>query len=361
MSVPRRLPRKGDKKGKPTGRYQARIPVRKDGRTVQQSIGTFATRREAIDAQNIELAKLRTGSGFVDAASRKTTVKVYAEQWYALRRAPSRKVRSFLDARIIPAFGDVRLEDVTTMAVQRWVNDLAADGLSPGTVRGVYATLRQMMGRAVDFDLLAKNPCRLIDLPKERERDVVLLTLADMDLLEKAMQPRFSALVHLGCWAGLRIGELSALRWDHVDLEAGVIVVQASRRNDGTVGPTKSGKSRVIDIGETTVEVLRRHRRDYGMSDLVFTTSRQQRPLDAVNFRAGPWRRAVEMCGFVPAPTPHDMRHAYATRLAMAGVDWQIISEQLGHHNASFSMNMYGTKRRPDKRSAVLAALETAQ
>jgi len=360
MSTPRRLYKTGDKPGKPTGRYQGRIAMRKNGKSVQVGIGTFATKRDALDAQLHELAKLRAGTGFVDPTDRKMTVAVFAEQWYGLRRAPNRKVRSFLDARILPTFGETRLEDVRTMAIQGWINSLTADGLSPATVRGLYATLRQMLGRAVDFDLLGKNPCRNIELPREGERDVVLLTVEDMARLEATIDKRFAALVHLGCWAGLRIGELAALRWDHIDLEAGVIVVQQSRRLDGTVGPTKSGKSRTLDISPVTVEVLRAHRRDFGMSDLVFTTTRQQRPLDMGNFRVGPWKKAVTLCGFDPAPTPHSMRHSYTTRLAMAGVDWQIISEQLGHHNASFSMNRYGTTSRPDKRETILAALKVA-
>lgn len=336
-----------------SGRYQARYAV--GSRMV--SAGTYATIAEAKKARAAEMAKLDSGRGWVDPAHRKITVAEWAEQWYALRRAPNRKVRSFLDAQIVPRWGRLALKDVATIDVQQWINDLSAT-LSPATVRGLHATLRQMLGKAVDYDLLGVNPVRGIELPREAEPDVVPLSVEQMMAMEANAPVRFRAMIHLGCWAGLRWGELAALRWDDVDLEAGVITVSRSMGQCGTkIGPTKNGKTRRIPMTARTVEVLRAHRRDFGSTELLFTTARQSRPLSGSNWRKSPWATIVK--GMTPTPTCHDMRHGFAAHMVRQGVDWKVLADLMGHHKPSFTMDRYGWVRQ-DRNDVAVAALERA-
>lgn len=343
----------------PSGKYQARIYVRRGGGVAREAVGTYATRKEAIKAAADAQHAYDKGVGYVDPEHKKLTVEEWANQWYALRSRPNRKVRSFLDAQIIPHFGAWRLSDVTSLAVQQWVNQLSAAGLAPATVRGMHATLRQMLGKAVDYEMLPKNPVKSIELPRSGEVEMVVLSVEQVVALEAAAPARFRAMVHLAAWAGLRWGELAALRWEDVDLEAGVIHVRRSVVTmSNPKGTTKTGRSRAVHVDPVVVETLRAHRRDFGSTELLFTTTRQSLPLDGSNWRAHTWAKLVAHLD--PAPTPHDLRHFYAAQMVRAGMDWKVLADQMGHSKPSFSMDRYGWVRQ-DKRDVAIAALERAR
>lgn len=351
----------------PTGKYQARIQVTKvvDGKrvTVQQSVGTFTSKTEARDARSVALARQRAGT-LVDSADRKLTLGEWAQQWLDARPSTNRTLRSHLNSSILPAWSAMRLEDITTLSVQHWVNGLTARGLAPTTVRDYYDTFRLMLADAVVYKKLGVTPCpaRSIKLPKVGPSDIVVLTVEDMLLLEREAPARFRAMIHLGCWAGLRMGELIGLRWQDIDWEGRVLHVQHALKHDGSWGLPKNNKTRRVAVDDVTMAVLRDHRRDFGSGtmDLLFTTGRQNRPLNDRNWRTNIWAPLVKSCGLDPAPTPHDMRHGHAGVMVMQGMDWKVLSDRLGHHKPSFTMDRYGWAR-PDSHEVTLAALERAR
>lgn len=347
----------------PNGRFQARYPVTTNGVTRQVSAGTFGTATEAKDARNHELAKIRQGA-WVDPRDSRMTVRQWAQAWIEARPSTNRTIRSHLNSHILPAWGDTRLEDVSTLGLQHWVNGLVAEGLAPATVRDYYGTFKQMLGQAVVYGKLAQTPCldRAVKLPALGEADIVLLTVEQMAMLEQAAPVRFRAMIHLAAWTGLRWGECAGLRWQDVDLEAGIVHVQQAKKHDGSWGPPKNGKKRKVAIDAVTVAVLREHRRDFGNGtlDLLFTTRRQNRPLSSANFRTHVWVPLVERCELDPQPTFHDLRHGHAGHMVMQGVDWKVLSDRLGHHKPSFTMDRYGWIR-PDSHDVALQALERAR
>lgn len=347
----------------PNGRFQARYPVTSNGTTRQVSAGTFGTPTEALDARNQQLAKLRSGA-WVDPKDSRMTVRQWSQAWIEARPSTNRTVRSHLNSHILPAWGDTRLEDVTTLGLQHWVNSMNAEGLAPATVRDYYGTFKQMLGQAVVFGKLTSTPCidRAVKLPAMTETDIVLLTAEQMAMLERVAPPRFRAMIHLAAWTGMRFGELAGVRWQDIDLEAGIVHVQHVLKHDGTWGPPKNGKKRKIAIDAVTVGVLRQHRRDFGNGsmDLLFTTQRQNRPINGSNWRANVWAKMVKTCKLEPAPTFHDLRHGHAGHMVMQGMDWKVLSDRLGHHKPSFTMDRYGWIR-PDSHEVTLAALERAR
>lgn len=345
----------------PSGRFQARYPVTIDGVTRQIPCGTFANATEAQDARTLELAKLRSG-GWVDPKDDGMTVKAWSAMWIEVRPSTNRTLRSHLKSHILPTWGTTRLRDVTTLGIQHWVNSMVAEGLAPATVRDYYATFKQMLGQAVVYGKLTSTPCvdRAVKLPKMGERDIVPVSVEEMGMLELAAPLRFRAMVHLAAWGGLRWGELAALRWEDIDLEASLVHVRRAKKHDGTWGPPKNGKARTITVGPATVEVLREHRRDFGLTELLFTTTRQSRPLSYGNFRTHVWVPLVVGVGLSPAPDFHDLRHGHATEMVRRGMDWKVLADRLGHHKPSFTMDIYGLPR-ADAHEVTLALLEQAR
>ena len=341
-----------------SGRYQARYPVTENGRTRQVSAGTFSSISDAKDARSRAIVAHKSGRGWVDPKHRKLTVGQWSDQWLELHPMTSATWRSHIRSKIVPTFGSWPLADVTPLAVQKWVNKLGADGLAPATVRAIYSLFKQMLSQAVDFDLLVKNPCRQIDLPPVVRKPVAPLPMDKLLLLEQHCPDRYKPMLHLAAHAGLRWGEIAALRWEDLDLEHGIVHVQRGISASRQVGPTKNRKTRLVKIDPGAVEVLRAHRRDFGGHEWLFTTAKRGVRLGYADWRADVWVPLVEKCGLTI--TFHELRHAHAGHMVKAGVDWKVLSDRLGHHAPSFTADMYGWTR-PDADDVLVAAIEKAK
>lgn len=175
---------------------------------------------------------------------------------------------------------------------------------------------------------------------------------------------------------GMRRGELFALRWRDIDLDAGTISV---RRSVGVVkikgvgeqvveGPTKTCRPRVVDVDPATVALLRAHRKDRGGLALQLVRN------DAVVFGdlAGSWlrparfSRSFKAClarcradlaeqGVEPPDDIrlHDLRHSMATCMLRAGVHVKVVSERLGHSTVSITLDVYSHVLSSIQREAV--------
>jgi len=126
--------------------------------------------------------------------------------------------------------------------------------------RVLSAALRQ----AVKWQLLSANPCDAVTAPRVERRQARVLDADGAAALIEAARPRAMFMpVLLGVTCGLRRGELAALTWHHVDLDAArlQIVVSAEQTSQGVrIKPPKSGRSRVVAMPALVVEELRRYR-----------------------------------------------------------------------------------------------------
>jgi integrase len=101
------------------------------------------------------------------------------------------------------------------------VADLSARGLAPATVQKAYQLLGKVIAAAVDAGMLAQSPCRRVPLPRVEREQMRFLPPAQVAALADAIDRRYRALVLVGAYGGLRIGELAGLRRSRVDLLRG--------------------------------------------------------------------------------------------------------------------------------------------
>jgi integrase len=342
-----------------SGRYQARYTVTINGRVVQRSAGTFATLQDAKDARSLAIAQRKQGT-WVDPTGPRMTVRAWSVKWQTLRNQHSVRTRSFLKMHILPVFGEQRLGDLTPVDVQDWVRSLERKGLSTATILPIYQLFKRMMSDAVDMDVLPKSPCRAIQTPKLRRSRPTALTVQQVRRLEACAPPRYAAMVHLSAWAGLRWQEAAALRWENVDLAAGLLnICEAIKSETKQIGLPKGNKTRLVPISPTTVARLQAHRRDFGDRELVFTGRFGQR-LDYGSYRENVWYPMCERAGLTgPRPSTHDLRHFYATTMTEFGIDPKVLSETMGHYDAAFTMSRYGLPR-ADGATVLINAAERA-
>jgi integrase len=162
-------------------------------------------------------------------------------------------------------------------------------------------------------------------------------------------------------YTGMRRGECLALRWRDVDLDAGAVSVRRSAgvvRNKGegasiVTGDGKTHKARVVDLDAATVAVLRAHRKERGSmalqlvrdDSLVFGDheGRQLHPERFSRAFKGALSRCARALGDDAPPEIrlHDLRHTHATLLLAKGVPVKVVSERLGHANATITLSVY--------------------
>ncbi len=138
-------------------------------------------------------------------------------------------VRSYeaaLRDHVVPRLGSTRLGDVQRRDVQRIADDLLAQGRDPSTIRNALMPLRVIFRRAVENGDIAVNPCTHLRLPAIRGRRERIASPEEAEQLLAALTDPDRAVWATALYAGLRRGELMALRWEEVDLAAGVVRVE---------------------------------------------------------------------------------------------------------------------------------------
>jgi len=252
-----------------------------------------------------------------------------------------REYERSLRIHVLPTLGGARLSRIQRRDVQRLADELLVSGADPSTIRNALKPLQVIYRRAIEDGDLAVNPCERLRLPAARGRRERIASPAETAALIAALRAEDRALWACAFYAGLRRGELRALRWNELDLASGLIRVERSMSGHGETGEPKSRAGRrkvpiVAALRDLLVEHKLVTRRDTG---LVFGSSAAQ-PFTptAVRKRALiAWRRA----GLDPIGL-HECRHTFASLLIAAGVNAKAITAYLGHASIQTTFDLYG-------------------
>ena len=216
--------------------------------------------------------------------------------------------------------------------------------MSNATVHKLHVVLRKALKQAVRWGLVSRNVADDVDPPKIHKEEVCPLTNEQArNLLDTVRGDRLEALYVISVQSGLRQGELLALRWEDVDLEARTVQVRRTlTRNGGklAVGPTKTSKGgRTVKLTRDATEALQdRLTRQLVEIDkagevwqengLVFCTGKGTL-INATNLRKRSFAPLLQRAGLAPM-TVHQLRHNVATILLLKNVNPKVVSEMLG-------------------------------
>jgi integrase len=256
--------------------------------------------------------------------------------------------RQARDRYLAPALGTTRLTKLTPEHVRRLVTGLTERGLSPTTVRNTRAVLSAALQFAVRQEWIGRNPAAAVRPPRLRRPAPRPPMPEEMDRLLPAAEAagdRLGALWTLACYAGCRPGELLALRWEDVDLDAGTVTVRRTlTKVRGSAVAFHAPKSdhgrRTLRVDRAAVDALRAHRRrqaaervalgpDYEDNGLVFCTATGSPLLPRWAVRQ--FKRATARAGLPAGIRFYDLRHGNATAMLVAGVAPKAAAERLGH------------------------------
>jgi integrase len=241
----------------------------------------------------------------------------------------------------------VKLAELTRTHVLEAMSRQERAGASPATIATNLTILRVALRAAVLDGRMTTNAAALVKRPETSARPIDPPTGADLERLFAAIAgDPLEAVWSLALGAGLRHGEVLALRWRDVDLAAGIVRVAGTLEyGSDRVGPTKSRHgARELPVPPWVADALRRHHdREPGVIPApgawLFHT-RSGRPLHARNVLRR-WHRLCVSAG-VKRYRMHDLRHAAATALLAAGWPLATVSRYIGHATIAQTVDVYG-------------------
>jgi integrase len=307
------------------------------------------------------VAEITTGAALDPC---RVALREYLDRWLAhiSTQVSPRSVENYREVVkdwIVPALGNHKLAKLRPEQISiAYSNALVAGGrkgrgLSPRSVVMMHRTLCQALKQATTWKLIPQNPAAFCRPPKiERKEMKVLDVAATASLIDFSKGGRLYVPILLFTLCGLRRGEVAALRWSRVNLDAGRLSVTTSIEETKAgvrEKPPKSGRTRSIAVPALLVEELCRHRTKQA-EDLLRLGVRQTADTHICLREDGtPWRprmlthavaRLIRSSG-VPYVRLHDLRHGHATHLLAENTHPKVVQERLGHASIQLTLDTY--------------------
>lgn len=318
----------------------------------------FRTKKLATDAE--DTARADAKQGLLPIQSNRT-LKEYLETWikdWAAANVSQRTREGYellCGTYINPALGQVRLDYLTSIHIERFMRDLQTRpgarnpmGLSARTALHVYRCLHGALEQAVRWRLIPSNPASLVRPPRPARPSRSPLSAEEIERAIAAAaaydRPRgtdYLMIVTVAIATGMRRCEICALHWQDVDDERGVIQVRQSVevcRGQLALKAPKNGRPRGVRIGEGLCDMFRRRRPAPGMavSDLVFC--KEDGGIIHPDMITRAWEKIRALAGVTLHF--HDLRHTQASLLG-EHVEMKVISDRLGHSTIGITADLY--------------------
>jgi integrase len=351
------------------GSWELRYSLATDPATGRRRIATTTVKGDRRYAEKELRRLLRTLDDGSHVDPTRMTVREWLVSWLAaIREEVSPKTHErygeIVTNFLAPELGNLPIVKLAAVhissAYMRWATEGRRDGkhggLSPQSRRHIHRILKTALGRAVEQQVLARNPADAFRkrLPKVERREMVTLTAEQaMRLLESIKHSRVYWPVLIAFSTGMRRGEILALRWRNIDLERGVVSVVESLEQTKTAlrfKAPKSDKARAIALPSFAVEEFRRLKRQQAQELLAMGVRQSGETLAFCRHDGEPmpprsltheFAKVSGRLKDVPRVRFHDLRHSHATQLLSAGVHPKVAQERLGHSTITTTLDLY--------------------
>lgn len=338
-----------------------------DGKRKRKEKGGFRTKKEAQSAlRQAMLEYEQCGNVFVAS---EISASDYFNYWYNTYVLTNCKLstqsyyKRILDNHIIPHFKQYKLKQLTSDALQQFLNLKKRNGLSKNSISNFYGVLSGSLKYAVyPLQYIKDNPMTFVSMPKFdiARKDSSDLKLISVEEFERIIQrfpfgSNFHIPLQIGFNTGMRGGEIAALTWNDVDLINGTITVKHTLvhgekgSNSFVLGTPKTASSyRTIHIGKSLIDLLIKHKeyqnknremygRWYTESNFICTKENgEQITIDSYKYlsRVVNYELGIRF-------SMHSLRHTHATLLLEKGANIKDIQKRLGHSKLSTTMDTY--------------------
>lgn len=269
--------------------------------------------------------------------------KMYcADMETRLREHTMRTKKYIVELKILPYFGNKRVNDITAADIRQWQNELIKMGYSPTYLKTINNQLSAIFNYAVRYYDLKSNPCaKAGSMGKSKAEEMDFWTGEEFrKFIDSVMNKRLSYMAFMTLyWTGMRLGELLALNPKDVDLKKRTISITKSYQRLGkkdVITPPKTPKSkRVITIPEFLAADIK----DY--MDSLYDLQEDDRLFPITKYYLEhEMQRGIKESG-VKRIRVHDLRHSHASMLIELGFSPLEIANRLGHEKVETTLNTY--------------------
>ena len=318
------------------------------------------------------------------------TVTEWMDQWLETYARPVIKLstytsyETYIRGHVKPEIGSLYINRLTTLDLQKFFNERAAEGnlkgdggLSPKTLRNLRNMFHLALEQAVREHILPYNPIDGVRLPRDHKKEMRVLSLTEQNRLiwaAKAMPEPAAFGIIFTLFTGVRIGELCGLRWENVSMEHKVFRICETRNrlpnHDAGIASATSvitARTAKTDSSLRTVYIMDQLYQDLACYRMVQEEIRKQYPgynREGYVFcqeNGAPYeprtyqdllKRCVRRAG-IQETNFHALRHIFATRALEHGMDVVTLSRILGHANPSITLDKYGHAQEEQKKRSI--------
>jgi integrase len=291
----------------------------------------------------------------------KQTVAEYLKDWLDsdTRLSPRsiERYRQLAEHQVNPHLGRTLLQKLRPQQIATWHSDLLKSGLHPQTIANAHRMLGRGLQRATELEIILRNVTSVVKPPRiEREEVEILGAEQIAEVLARIEGHPLHPIAALAVASGMRRGEICALQWGVIDLDAATVKVERSMEQTAAGSRLKSPKTaagrRMIKLPPSTIEILRAHHRQQielrlqlglsgrpGPQDWVFTLLDGSRPYPPDSLSIA-WIKLLRARKLPPVRF-HALRHTHASALIAAKLDVVAVSKRLGHSNPGITLRVY--------------------
>jgi integrase len=322
-------------------------------------IQTFDKKSDAVKFKNKILRERDQGLAVVPE---RITMDEYLDRWLEGAKRNRVKANTYesyeetLQRYVRPYIGSRRLDQLTTLELQMLMTQLSEKGLSPRTVRYAYGLIRDALGQAVKWGMLARNVALNVEPPRQKRPEIQALTEEQVtSFLDAIKGDAHETLLRFLIFTGVRPSEAFGLKWSDVDLKRGTVEIRRSltrTKKEWFLGETKTAAARrSIPITEGVSRMLTNHRRQQSEMrmkhasvwqdhDFVFTDEIGG-PLRKENVLKRHFRPALRRADLPDTFRLYDLRHTCATLMLSQKLNPKVAAERLGHSTVKITLDTY--------------------
>lgn len=349
-------------------RYRVRY-IDPDG--VERSKSFPDREKKRADDFLIEVESDKREGKYIDPRASRKTFRQQAESWFRAQSsdpATREALRSRLESRIYPVFGNLPVGRVLPSTVRDWVSELEERKYSDNYMAVLFDIVAGVLDTAVDDKLIRQNPCnaKTVRRPVRRSPKVVVWADDRVTAVRRGLGSvgeRYSIVIPVGAGLGLRQGELLGLSPDDIDREAMTVHIQRQVKYvKGTLmfALPKREKTRYIPLSSAVLDAIDQHMKlfpplpvtlPWGSADgdpvtvRLLIVNEQGGAMSGDLFTKIVWKPAFGKAGLDyqnRADGMHSgLRHLYASKLLSRGVSVKELADYLGHEDPGFTLRVY--------------------
>lgn len=348
---------------RPNGRWEGRFTAGYDSGTGKQIQKSVYGNTQSEVLKKLREIQVSLEQGTFTEPSKMTTAEwmnIWQSDYFGgIKGETVYSYKGHIKNHINPALGAVKLQKLNPHEIQNFYNNLQrVKNLSAKTVKNIHGVLHCSLKQAVKIGYIRNNPADNITLPRVMKPEISILPEEALPVFLEAIRGHiYESIYYVTLFTGLRKGEVLGLTWDCVNFENGSLYIkqqlQKERKIDGEylLAPLKNDKPRMLTLADSVLKILsvekikqEENKLKIGSAwnnpyNLIFTNEMGRYIAHYTLLKH--FKKIVKNLGY-PDLRIHDLRHTFAVASLQSGDDIKTVQSNLGHHTASFTLDVYG-------------------